>query len=230
MVAYQLQKVFEFLPDLVSAIPLTLGVLFASLFWGSVLGAGLAWAQVAGDATVKKIAQGFIFVMRCTPPIVLIFLVFYGLPEFLNWWLAININDWSQSIFTVVAMSLLYSATLSEVFQSAYEAIPQGQTEAGLSIGLTSPQVLVRIVLPQALRVALPNVTNSILNLLKDIALAYTVGLVDIMGASNLLISRNIGNYSLETYTAAAILYWGLSLILTLLMQWWERELTPAVG
>lgn len=230
MVAYQLQKVFEFLPDLVSAIPLTLGVLFASLFGGSVLGAGLAWAQVAGDATVKKIAQGFIFVMRCTPPIVLIFLVFYGLPEFLNWWLAININDWSQSIFTVVAMSLLYSATLSEVFQSAYEAIPQGQTEAGLSIGLTSPQVLVRIVLPQALRVALPNVTNSILNLLKDIALAYTVGLVDIMGASNLLISRNIGNYSLETYTAAAILYWGLSLILTLLMQWWERELTPAVG
>ena len=68
--------------------------------------------------------------------------------------------------------------------------------EAGLSIGLTPAQTIWRIVLPQAFRVALPNMTTAILNLMRDAALAYTIGFIDIMGAGNNLISRNLGNYS----------------------------------
>lgn len=227
MVGFQFDKVVDFLPQLLAALPLTLAVLFLSVFFGSGLGLLLAWAQLSQDLLANRLSRSYIFVMRCTPPLVLIFLVFYGLPEFLLWWLHLDINQWPQTVFTVVAMTLLHSATVAEVFKAAYLAIPIGQMEAGLSIGLTGVQTLVRIICPQALRVALPNLANGVLTLLKDIALAYTIGLVDVMGASHLLIGRNVGNYSLETYTAAAVIYWGLSFLLTVSFARSERFLSP---
>ncbi len=121
-------------------------------------------------------------------------------------------------------MTLLYAASISEVFKSAYLAVPKGQLEAGLSIGLTTSQTLVRIICPQALRFALPNISNAILNLLKDTALAYTIGLADVMGTGNLIIGQNMGNYSLETYTAVALIYWGLALMLALVSQGIEAK------
>ena len=117
----------------------------------------LTWAQVSEEKVGAGLAKGYVFTLRCTPPIVLLFLVFYGLPQFLNWWLGIDIDYWSKFVFVLVAMFLLFAAMISEVFKAAYLAIPKGQMEAGLSIGLTPAQTIWRIVLPQAFRVALPN-------------------------------------------------------------------------
>ncbi len=207
MVSYDLSYVFKFLPEILYALPLTLWILIVTIVIGSLLGALLAWGQLYGDEVIVSISKGYVFVLRCTPPIVLLFMVFYGLPEFLEWWLGLDVNGWSRTVFVITAMTLLYAATISEVFKSAYLAVPNGQMEAGLSIGLTEFQTFQRILLPQAFRFALPNISNAILNLLKDTALAYTIGLADIMGAGNLLIGRNLGNYSLETYTAVAEVY-----------------------
>ena len=225
MVSYDLSYVFKFLPEILYALPLTLWILIVTIVIGSLLGALLAWGQLYGDEVIVSISKGYVFVLRCTPPIVLLFMVFYGLPEFLEWWLGLDVNGWSRTVFVITAMSLLYAATISEVFKSAYLAVPNGQMEAGLSIGLTEFQTFQRILLPQAFRFALPNISNAILNLLKDTALAYTIGLADIMGAGNLLIGRNLGNYSLETYTAVAVVYWTLALLLALGNQFLENAL-----
>lgn len=225
MVSYDLSYVFKFLPEILYALPLTLWILIVTIVIGSLLGALLAWGQLYGDEVIVSISKGYVFVLRCTPPIVLLFMVFYGLPEFLEWWLGLDVNGWSRAIFVITAMTLLYAATISEVFKSAYLAVPNGQMEAGLSIGLTEFQTFQRILLPQAFRFALPNISNAILNLLKDTALAYTIGLADIMGAGNLLIGRNLGNYSLETYTAVAVVYWTLALLLALGNQFLENAL-----
>lgn len=225
MVSYDLSYVFKFLPEILYALPLTLWILIVTIVIGSLLGALLAWGQLYGDEVIVSISKGYVFVLRCTPPIVLLFMVFYGLPEFLEWWLGLDVNGWSRTVFVITAMTLLYAATISEVFKSAYLAVPNGQMEAGLSIGLTEFQTFQRILLPQAFRFALPNISNAILNLLKDTALAYTIGLVDIMGAGNLLIGRNLGNYSLETYTAVAVVYWTLALLLALGNQFLENAL-----
>ena len=190
----------------------------------------MAWSQLSGEKSLPSFARGYVFILRCTPPIVLIFLVFYGLPRFLEWCLGIDVNGWSRSVFVILAMTLLFAASISEVFKSSYQALPKGQLEAGLSIGLTDYQTFVRILLPQAFRIALPNITTAIINLLKDIALAYTIGLVDLMGAGNLVISRNLGNYSLETYTAVAIIYWVLALILAVGTHFIENELDTTRG
>lgn len=225
MVSYDLSYVFKFLPDILSALPLTLWILLLTTSLGSLLGALLAWGQLYGDEVLASLSRGYVFVLRCTPPIVLLFMIFYGLPEFLEWWLGLDVNGWSRTIFVVTAMTLLFAASISEVFKSAYEAVPVGQTEAGLSIGLTELQTFWRILFPQAFRIALPNISNAILNLLKDTALAYTIGLADVMGAGNLLIGRNLGNYSLETYTAVAAIYWGLALLLSVGSQLLEKSL-----
>ncbi|MGV3145117.1 amino acid ABC transporter permease [Streptococcus parasuis] len=225
MVSYDLSYVFKFLPEILYALPLTLWILIVTIVIGSLLGALLAWGQLYGDEVIVSISKGYVFVLRCTPPIVLLFMVFYGLPEFLEWWLGLDVNGWSRTVFVITAMTLLYAATISEVFKSAYLAVPNGQMEAGLSIGLTEIQTFQRILLPQAFRFALPNISNAILNLLKDTALAYTIGLADIMGAGNLLIGRNLGNYSLETYTAVAVVYWSLALLLALGNQFLENAL-----
>ncbi|WAW98147.1 amino acid ABC transporter permease [Streptococcus gallolyticus] len=230
MVSYEPSRVITFLPEILSALPLTLWVLVLTILFGSLLGLFLAWSQLSGEKSLSSFARGYVFILRCTPPIVLIFLVFYGLPRFLEWWLGIDVNGWSRSVFVILAMTLLFAASISEVFKSSYQALPKGQLEAGLSIGLTDYQTFVRILLPQAFRIALPNITTAIINLLKDIALAYTIGLVDLMGAGNLVISRNLGNYSLETYTAVAIIYWVLALILAVGTYFIENELDTTRG
>lgn len=227
MVSYTPTYVFKFLPTILNALPLTLWVIFLTVLLGSLLGAGLAWAQLnsASDGWAA-FAKAYVFILRCTPPIVLLFMVFYGLPEFLTWWLHLDVDDWSRTVFVVVTMILLFAASISEVFKAAYLAVPKGQLEAGLSIGLTGFQTFVRILLPQAFKIALPNITTAILNLMKDTALAYTIGLIDVMGAGNLIISRNLGNYSLETYTAVALIYWGIALILSLVSHFMEYSLS----
>ena len=197
MVSYDLSRVFGLLPSLLQALPTTLWIMFVTALIGSLLGGLLAWAQIAEEQSFAGLARGYIFILRCTPPIVLLFLVFYGIPEFLEWWLGLDINNWSRTVFVIITMILLFAAMIAEVFKAAYLAVPKGQTEAGLSIGLTPVQTFLRIVLPQAFRIALPN-----------------------------LISRNLGNYSLETYTAVALIYWGIALVVSLASQLLEKSLT----
>lgn len=117
----------------------------------------------------------------------MMFLVFYGLPEVLLGAFDIDINSWNRLNFVVIALSLLFSAPCSEIMRSAYLAVAKVQREAALSIGLTEAQAFRRIVLPQALVSALPNLGNSFILLMKEGALAYTIGIVDIMGKGQLI-------------------------------------------
>ncbi|MGB4961747.1 MAG: ABC transporter permease subunit, partial [Streptococcus suis] len=103
MVSYDLSYVFKFLPEILYALPLTLWILIVTIVIGSLLGALLAWGQLYGDEVIVSISKGYVFVLRCTPPIVLLFMVFYGLPEFLEWWLGLDVNGWSRTVFVITA-------------------------------------------------------------------------------------------------------------------------------
>ena len=94
MVSYQPSYIFDVLPQLIQALPLTLWILLMTIFLGSLLGLLLTWAQLSKEKGLAGLARGYIFLLRCTPPIVLLFMVFYGLPEFLNWWLGLDVNGW----------------------------------------------------------------------------------------------------------------------------------------
>lgn len=213
MVKFDFYKVFETLPNLIQYVPVTIMVILSTILLGSVLGLGLTYFQLGDHRILKRMAKGYIFVMRCTPAIVLLFLVYYALPDLLSD-LGFSINETNPMIYVIIALVLLFAATSSETFRSAYQAVDKAQTEAGLSVGMSGFQTFIRIILPQATVIALPNFCNGVVEILKAGALAYTIGLVDVMGGANLIIGRTYGNYSLETYTAVAIIYWALVIII----------------
>ena len=195
-----------------------LGVTFAVVLGTIILGLALAVLLFAQKQSkkrfVRSLANGYINIIRCTPSIVLLFIVYYGIPKIALAAFNVNLNFSSKIIYVILSLSLIYGATLSEVIRSAYLALGRSQYEAALSIGLTPAQAIRRVMLPQGIVVALPNLGNSLISLLKEGSLAFTIGLIDMMGAANLIISRNYGAYSFETYIALAVIYWCLTLII----------------
>jgi L-cystine transport system permease protein len=212
--------------DVLPFLPVTICMVFGSVFLGSLLGFILAKAKVRRHRIPKLLADFYIAALRCTPPIVLLFLVFYGLPMLAQSILGVDINSSSKSIFVIVTFTLLFAATMAEVMRTAYEAVDKGQREAAVSIGMSEFQAFSRITLPQAVIVALPNFGNALINLLKDGSLAYTIGLIDIMGKGTLIINKNYGSYAIETYIALAILYWGITILIENAFRLLEKNLS----
>ena len=214
MIPFHLERVWSVLPDILSKFPKTLEIVVLTAFLGSILGLILAKWHLQTGSVKHTIARHYISAMRCTPPIVLIFLVFYAFPKLIEAIFLIDINGWPKSVFVISALVLLFSANIAVTFEAAYLAIPKGQTEAGLVNGLSETRTFFRIILPQALVVALPNIANNLLTLLKEGSLAYMIGYVDIMGQAQNIISRNLGNFGLETYVAVTLVYWTIALVI----------------
>lgn len=217
--------ILEVLPQLLPYLLVTLGIVLGSVFFGSLIGLLLAAGKIRRGKIGRVLANIYIYISRCIPSIVLLFIVYYGLPEFLNAF-GIDINDSSKGFFVITTFSILFAASMSEVFRSSYEAIDKGQREAAVSIGLTEFQAFYRIVLPQCIAVAIPNFTNALINLMKEGSLAYTIGLIDLMGKGQLIIGYNQGSYSLEVYLALFILYWILTILIEKFFGALERFLT----
>ena len=192
----------------------TFGVVLGTIILGTALAILLFIQKKSEKRFVRILAEGYINVIRCTPSIVLLFIVYYGIPKIALGLFAIDLNFSSKITYVIISLALIYSATLSEIIRSAYLALGKVQYEAAISIGLTPFQAVWRIMLPQGLVYALPNLGNSLISLFKEGSLAFTIGLIDMMGAGNLIISRNYGAYSLETYLALAVIYWVLTLII----------------
>ncbi len=192
----------------------TLAVVLGTIILGLALAVLLFIQGKSERPFLRALSSSYINIIRCTPSIVLLFIVYYGIPKIALGLFGLNLNFSSKLAYVVISLSLIYSATLSEIIRSAYLALGRTQYEAALSIGLTPFQAVRRVMLPQGLVVALPNLGNSLISLFKEGSLAFTIGLIDMMGQGNLIISRNYGAYSLETYLALAIIYWVLTLII----------------
>lgn len=206
--------IFTSIPALLPYLTVTLVVGVTSILTGSILGMLLAWAKLSGHKVIRALADGYTYIIRCTPSIVLLFIVFYGLPKFMKAEFGIDMDDLSRAVFVIITFTLLFGAYVSEVFRSAYETVDKGQYEAAVTIGLSPEQAFFRVMLPQAAVIALPNFGNSVINLMKESALAYTIGLIDLLGRTNLIIAKNYGAYGIELYVACLLIYWGLSLVI----------------
>ena len=213
MLKFDFFYLLEQIPKLVPYLDVTFLVLILTLFFGTILGFVLTFWKLGKNLILRKLAYAFTTAMRCTPSIVLLLLVYYGLPARASI-LAFDLNDLSKIFFVVTAFSLSFGNVMSEIIRSSYLAVEKGQYEAAVSVGLTRFDAFRRIILPQAAVVALPNIINSILTLLKEGSLAYTIGLIDVMGKANLLIAMNYEAHALETLLALSFIYWSISIII----------------
>ena len=228
--AFDIGMIAQVLPDLLAYLDVTLLVALVSIALGSLLGGLLAWANLGGSALLRWSALAYVYVMRCTPSIVLLFIVFYGLPKITEAAVRYDMNDLHRAVFAIITFTLLFGAYISEVFRAAYSAVPRGQYEAAVSAGLTPFQAFRHVILGQAALVALPNFGNATINLLKEGSLAYTIGLIDMIGKGNLIIAQNFGAYGIEVYLAALLIYWGLVLLLEQVFALVEKHLDVGTG
>jgi len=218
------ERILTIIPELLPFLLVTFRVLLGTVLVGIVLGFIFAKAILSGNKWQRKVSEGIINTFRCTPSIVMLFVIFYGLPNVFWALFSVDINDWPKDFYVITALGLLFSASAAEVMRSSYLAIPKGQREAALSTGLTENQAFFRILLPQAFVISLPNLGNSVIVLLKEGSLAFTIGLIDVMGKGNLLVSLNYGAYAVETYTALAIIYWILTIIFEQFFRLLEKQ------
>lgn len=205
-------------------LPLTLLMLVLSLFFGMILGLVVAIIRIKKYRVLYQIATFYLSFTRCTPLLVQIFLVYFGLPQLLLVF-QIDINDWNRLIFIIITFSFHVAAYLSEVFRSAYLAVGHEQLEAAYSVGMTYTQALRRIIIPQAFVVSLPNLGNNVIELLKDTSLAFTIGIIDIMGQVRIIIGNNHGMGMFEVYVVISLVYWGTCILIETVIGYLEKVL-----
>jgi L-cystine transport system permease protein len=211
---FDVAAVFSALPRLLSRIPVTLFLVIAASLFGAAIGLVLAFIRLHKMPVLDPLARLYISFMRGTPVIVQLFLVYYGLPVIVAA-CSLDINRWDRLFFVLVTYSLHVAALHAEIFRASLAAIPRGQVLAASSVGMSRRQAFFRIVAPQAARLALPNIGLAITGMLQDTSLAFSVGIVDVMGEA-----RAVGGNSqrmLEAMAGAAMIF----LLLTILLDWW---------
>ena len=200
-------------PQLLPFLGVTFGVVGTSIVIGIFLAFILVAMKLSKSKVLQFLANAYTTIIRCTPSIVLLFLIYYGVPAIATNF-GVDLQNVHSSVFVIITFTLQFTAMMSEIMRSAYLAIPKGQYEAAVSVGLTPFQAYRRIIVPQAFVVAIPNIGNGVITLLQEGSLAYTIGLIDIVGKANLMIGANMNAHALEIYLALAAIYWALSIII----------------
>lgn len=210
---FDITYIWNSLPVLLPFLKVTFMVAGLSIIFGTFFGLVLAAMKLGKSKIAQKIANFYTTILRCTPSIVLLFLVYYGVPALADNF-GLYLHDLNTAVFVVITFTLQFAAIMSEVIRSALESIEKGQFEAAVSVGLSPYQAYRRIIFPQALVVGLPNFGNALIALLQEGSLAYTIGLIDIVGKANLIIAANYNTHALEIFIALAIVYWVLSILI----------------
>ena len=192
-----------------SFFEVTLLCVAITLVIGTIFGFLLALCKLRKNRVLRAIAYVITDVIRSMPFLVMLFLLYYGLPKFFP-----VLNSLNKVYFLTLGLIIFASCRLSEIMRSAYEAIDKTQMEASLSVGLTTPQALWHIVIPQAFQIALPNLGNLLVGMVLETALGFTIGVYDIMGTARVINSNEYGAHNMEIYVAAALIYWAISLLI----------------
>jgi L-cystine transport system permease protein len=211
--------------QVVDKLPVTLLILVFSLAFGLAIGVAVALVRIRKEPVSYAVATFYISFTRCTPILIQLFLVYFGLPPVISL-LGINISGWDRLVFVIITFSFHAGAAFSEIIRSAYISVGESQLEAAYSVGMTYFQALERIVLPQAFVIALPNMVNEAIMMLKDTSLAFTIGVVDVMGQVSIISANNYGMGLLEIYVVISIIYWAVGIAMEGGMYFIEVNLT----
>jgi L-cystine transport system permease protein len=219
-----------YLSKLLRYIPITLEIVAISLVLGLLLGVLLALCRLYQVPVLNQFSKFYISFIRGTPINIQLYIIYYGVPALLAGFLArfdYDINRTSPMVFVVIAYMLNNAGFFAELVRAAVSGVEPGQSEAGYSIGLTRIQTFRRIVAPQAIRIAIPDFENMVVNLLKNTSLAYMLGVTDLMAGMQRL--TTLTHRSIEGYLATAVIYFVLSTIIEAIFALLQRRRSYAI-
>lgn len=211
--SFDLSLIFDSIQRMLEGLGVTLQLLVVSGVLGLLLAIGLLLMRLSGKAYLNWPAQAYIYVVRGTPILVQIFIIYYGLPQF----------DWIRdSVFwpvlreptgcAILALSLNTGAYVSEILRGGVLGVDRGLQEAGAALGMSKRHIFTYVTTPIAVRLALPAYSNDVISLLKSTALASTITIADMTGIARTIVAQTYAPY--EVFVSLAIIYivfaWGL--------------------
>ncbi|SFJ24466.1 amino acid ABC transporter membrane protein 2, PAAT family [Phyllobacterium sp. CL33Tsu] len=212
--------------SLVKAIPLTLQLAATAIFLGAFVALALALFRLSGVAVLDWFARTYVFVFRGTPLLVQIFLIYYGLSQFpavrhTVLWPILREPYWCA----VIALTLNTAAYASEIIRGGLLSVPHGQIEAARACGMPRLMIFRRIVMPLAIRQALPGYGNEMISMVKATSLASIITLMEVTGVAAKIISESYR--AIEVFIVAGLIYLAINFMLTRLVQFVEHLLSP---
>ncbi|MBO1267519.1 amino acid ABC transporter permease [Arthrobacter cavernae] len=195
----------SFGPIIGGAITGTIPLTLVSFAFGILLALVVALMRLSPNPVITGVARFYVSVIRGTPLLVQLFVIFYGLPS-----IGVKLDPWPSAI---IAFSLNVGGYAAEIIRAAILSVPKGQWEAGHTIGMSRPQTLLRVILPQAARVSVPPLSNTFISLVKDTSLASLILVTELFRNA-----QQIAAFSQEfmiLYLQAALVYWVICLVLS---------------
>ncbi|XRI79624.1 amino acid ABC transporter permease [Bacillus subtilis] len=206
-------------PTLIQALPITLFMAIAAMIFAIIGGLILALITKNKIPVLHQLSKLYISFFRGVPTLVQLFLIYYGLPQLFP-----EMSKMTALTAAIIGLSLKNAAYLAEIFRAALNSVDDGQLEACLSVGMTKFQAYRRIILPQAIRNAIPATGNTFIGFLKETSLAFTLGVMEMFAQGKMYASGNLKYF--ETYLAVAIVYWVLTIIYSMLQDLFERAMS----
>ncbi|KRL61874.1 amino acid ABC transporter permease [Latilactobacillus fuchuensis] len=207
-----IQYSLSILPALLSGAKMTLAIFSLTVLGSIPLGLFLSLGLLAKFKPLNYLLNIYVWLMRGTPLLLQLIFIFYGLPV-----VGIVFNRFDAAL---LAFILNYAAYFAEIFRGGFQAVDGNQIEAAHVLGLTYPQTIRKIIVPQTVKIVLPSVGNEVINLIKDSSLVYVIGIGDLLRAGNVASARDV---NLLPLVLVAIVYLLLTAICTGVLRQLER-------
>ena len=210
-----MEKLFDIFLLMLDGTQITLEIFFVTLLLSLPLGMMAALGRLSSLKIISRIVEFYIWIMRGTPLMLQLLFVYFALPM-----IGIRLPDIAAAL---LAFTLNYAAYFAEIFRAGIQAVPKGQYEAAKKIGMSYPQTMRRIILPQVIRIVLPPVSNETINLVKDTSLVYILAMNDLLRVARTIVQRE---FDMTPFLFAAIFYLAMTFVLT----WGFKKLEAHYG
>lgn len=207
----------EYWPAILGGVVMTVKISILSIILGTAIGIAGAFARISKNKLLNFIANAYVEWIRNTPLLIQIMFIYFGLGMFF---------DMLPLAASVLALSIFAGAYITEIIRSGIQAVPKGQIEAALSIGMTEWQTMYLVVLPQAIRRILPPLAGQFITLIKDSSLVSTIAVADLTYVAKNIVTNTFRAF--EVWSVIAVFYFILSFALSLVVRKLERKMAQS--
>ena len=206
---------------ILNGVGLTVQISVASIIFATILAVLGALGRLSANSVIFAVSSFYVSLVRGTPLIVQILFAYAALPQIWE-----GFADIPLPVLGIIALSFNYGAYMTEIFRAGIQAIPRGQIEAAAAIGMTGRLTMRRVVLPQAIRIVTPAIGNEFIAMIKDSALVSIIGVQDLLWRAQTVGAQKFR--SLETLVLAALVYWVLSMVLSIFQDRLEKRMAES--
>lgn len=211
----------EWAPYIVGGITTTIYVAVISISFAIMFAVIGALGRLSSNSILYSMSTLYVSLVRGTPLLVQILFIYLALPQIFP-----IVNDFPKEVLGIFALSFNYGAYMTETFRAGIQAVPRGQTEAAQALGMSGRTRMRRIVLPQAIRIITPAIGNEFISMIKDSSLVSVIGVAELLWRAQRIGQSNFKG--LETLMVAATIYWGLTIVLSIVQDRLEKRMAES--